>query len=88
MSGARNNSTVQCFLAFFQLYAPCSCAASEPPQPLSPGHQECLRDTTENGARQQRMLTLSLGVKLRLTPSLVMVTVRMQPPEEPSRASA
>lgn len=34
------------------------------------------------------MLTLSLGVKLRLTPSLVMVTVRMQPPEEPSRASA
>ena len=32
--------------------------------------------------------TLSLGVKVRLMPALVMVTVRMQPPEEPSRASA
>lgn len=32
--------------------------------------------------------TLSLGVKERLTPSLVMVTVRMQPPEEPSLARA
>lgn len=34
------------------------------------------------------MSTLSLGRKLRRTPSLVMTTVRMQPPEEPSRASA
>ena len=31
--------------------------------------------------------TLSLGVKVRLMPALVMVTVRMQPPEEPSGAT-